>query len=177
MKKFCSLTICLILLLSTLFGCGQSNVTKETADPMIHNLNKSFKCTVISPEGTVFEEYSAQLVVSITDYATKEDSINITLPLSAKFEYTSDHENVTFTIEQEDQDLPYYCMKAYLYHRETDSLAPFDFAIDLEKEIFILKPASADEDYYIVASSNGMILSDSIIHYFSQFLEIYDYSE
>lgn len=177
MNKFCSLTICLILLLSTFFGCGQSNATNETVDPMIHNLDKSFKCTVISPDGTIFEEYEAQLVVSITDYANAEDYIKITLPLSAKSEYASDHEDVSFTIEQEDKDLPYYCMKAYLYHRESDSLAPFDFAIDLEKEVFILKPASPDEDYYIVGSSNGMILPESIIHYFSQFLQIYDYTE
>lgn len=172
-NRLLSIFLCLVLLL-TLTGCGQSSAP---VDPMIHNLSTKMHCTMLSPDGQIFEEYDAQLQLSITDYKTAQDYINITLPLSAKSEYTSNHESVTFQIQQEDQSLPYYCMKVYLYHRETGTLSPFDLAIDIEKECMIFKPASVEDEYYIVASSNSMIQPSSIINYFSDFLLLYDYSE
>lgn len=173
-RKTICMIVCLILLFSTLTGCGGS---PEPVDPMIHNVNTIMYCTTVSTDGAILEEYTARLVLSITDYEQDEDYINITLPLSQNFQYTTDHESVSFTIEHEDKNLPYYCMTAYLYHPKTDTLSSFDFAVDIEKQCMILKPTSNEEEFYVVASSNRFIPHYSITNYFEQFLDLYYHGE
>lgn len=173
-SKTISLILSLILLLGSLSGCGGS---PEPVDPMIHNLSTTMYCFVVSSDGTVTDQYNAKLVLSITDYAEQEDYINISLPLPQKFDFTTNHEDVSFTIEHEQENLTYYCMKANLYDTKAQTLVPFDFAIDLEAQCMILKPVSVEDDYYVVGSSNRLIQPSLILSYFDRFLELYNYSE
>lgn len=174
MKNIFSMILCVFLVLASLAGCYQA---PESVDPMIHNLDTTMYCFIVSSDGTITEQYKSQLVLSITDYAKDEDYINITLPLPQDFNFTTNHEDVSFTIEHEEENLTYYCMKANLYDTKTQSLVPFDFAIDLEAQCMILKPVSNEDEYYLVASSNRFIQPDSIIQYFDEFFALYDHSE
>ena len=90
--------------------------------------------------------------------------------------HTFDHKDVAFQIMNEDQGLPYYCAHGYLYNNDVHGPIPFVFAIDFQKEYFILKPNGNISDC-LIASTDPNADPLEIHAHFSRFLELYYYPD
>ena len=158
-----------------ILGCQQKQ-SSASSDPKVLSLDKEVYCTLLSDDRLIVKTYTSNLDVTVQDYSNEKDTVDIFMDGPLYRNHTFDHKDVAFQIMNEDQGLPYYCAHGYLYNNDVHGPIPFVFAIDFQKEYFILKPNGNTSDC-LIASTDPNADPLEIHAHFSRFLEIYHYPD
>ena len=173
-KSFAGIAVVLIVsLLLGLSGCWELDSCEATVpDPVVKTLDKELHFVTVSANGEISEAFKAQVNATVTDYAEAEDTFTMTIDLPEGSSLVFD-ESATFEVQYEDQDLPYYCVSARIYHPISDAYMPYHIAVDFEKEYIVLKIATSELlSYTLAATSPDASISD-IKEHFESFFELY----
>lgn len=153
-----------ILTLLLLAGCA----------PKQQELNTAMHFTgLYPPTEAKFCRFDGDVQIRITEEKSGEKSVD--LDLQEKFFAYIDfqHENNTYALIHEEENLPYYCVQASVYcgNMRPSLSTTLTLAVDLEKEYMIILYDLLPDLYY-VAASDPNVEPDVILQHFEKIVAL-----
>lgn len=170
MKRVCILLLCIALCIG-FCGCGQDKQESNNSEEPLQLDCKMYFTRMYDGE-TVLDSYEADLQATVTDHAEGKDTLDLYIDFPDSVDWTFDHENVHFTISQEDQGLSYYCAYGELYDKTVGGVFPIVLAIDFEQGYFIFK-VNGNTDACTIATADPDVDPKEVHDHFQKFLELY----
>ena len=156
MKKLCFLLLILILLL--LVGCALS---RQELNTTMH-----FTC-VYPPTGAKYSQFDADVKVLVSKEIGGKSKVHIDLLEDYFSEVDFRHEDNTYELMNDGEILPYYCVKASVYHPNVGPIQKYQLimAVDFEKEYMIILYGIYPSRYYVSSSDPTVDYKVSLQHF------------